>query len=141
MPLSSSSPSSSSKTMLAYHIPSPGAPGELTTTSIPSPLPHEALIRVHRAGVCNTDLEILKGYMGFSGVLGHEFVGTVEECESDPGLEGKRVCGDINLGCRSCRVCSGLYDGCCAKMSRNHCPNRTVLGILKKDGTMAEYLT
>jgi threonine dehydrogenase-like Zn-dependent dehydrogenase len=102
----------------------------------PTPKQDEALIRVLRAGVCNTDLEIMKGYMGFTGVLGHEFVGVVVESSSDESLIGKRVCGDINLACADCNVCSLHTD-----RSRNHCPNRTVLGIMNKDGTMAEFLT
>lgn len=98
----------------------------------PAPLPGEALVRVRLAGICATDLEIVKGYMGFKGVLGHEFTGVVEECE-DKDLVGRRVTGEINLGCGSCRWCaSGV---------RNHCPDRRVLGILGKDGVFAEYVT
>jgi threonine dehydrogenase-like Zn-dependent dehydrogenase len=90
------------------------------------------------AGVCNTDLEIMKGYMGFAGVLGHEFVGEVVECSSQPELVGKRVVGEINLACcgDACATCAG--GGVAA---RNHCPTRTVLGILGKSGTHAEFLT
>ena len=136
-------------TMLAYLIPKPGDKhGEVQRIPIPTPSPNFALIKVLRAGVCNTDLEILQGYMGFHGVLGHEFVGRVVEINTaDESIKSKfmnkRVCGDINVGCASCHVCnneSGL-DACCSMMSRNHCPNRTVLGILNKNGTMAEYLT
>lgn len=98
----------------------------------PRPAPGEALIRVILAGICNTDLEITQGYMGFQGVLGHEFVGRVESCE-DPAWVGKRVVGEINLPCRECRFCrAGLG---------NHCPFRAVLGILHKDGCFAECLT
>ena len=100
-------------------------------------------MRVLRAGICNTDLEIMKGYMGFSGVLGHEFVGIVEQFAEEGvpeqqrrRLAGKRVVGDINLACAECSVCARRND-----RSRNHCPTRTVLGILAKDGTFAEYLT
>jgi threonine dehydrogenase-like Zn-dependent dehydrogenase len=112
-----------------------------------------ALIKVLRAGVCNTDLEILQGYMGFTGVLGHEFVGIVEEVKGSNNLDqdwvGKRVCGDINVACcdsGKCRVCRDADQNqfikcCCPNMARNHCPNRTVLGILKRDGCMAEYIT
>jgi threonine dehydrogenase-like Zn-dependent dehydrogenase len=83
----------------------------------------------------------MKGYMGFSGILGHEFVGVVESLAAGSvgvgaSLIGKRVVGDINLSCAACGVCSVGDD-----RSRNHCPNRTVLGILAKDGTFAEYLT
>ncbi len=98
----------------------------------PAPLNDEALVRVTAAGVCATDLEIIKGYMGFKGVLGHEFVGVVEEC-GEMGLTGRRVAGEINIPCGTCRFCKeGLG---------NHCPSRGVLGILNKDGAFAEYLT
>jgi threonine dehydrogenase-like Zn-dependent dehydrogenase len=138
-------------TMLAYMIPNAGDNhGEVRRIPIPIPAKSFALVRVLRAGVCNTDLEILQGYMGFHGVLGHEFVGRVVEVNTeDNELKSKwmnqRVCGDINVGCAGCDVCHnamGLDDrtGCC-QMSRNHCPNRTVLGILNHNGTMAEYLT
>lgn len=92
----------------------------------------EALVRVTRAGICATDLEIVKGYMGYTGVLGHEFTGVVEGC-ADPGLVGKRVVGEINIGCGRCRWCE--------KGLSNHCPNRVVLGILDHDGAFADYVT
>lgn len=103
--------------------------------STPEPGPGEALVRVTLAGICNTDIEIARGYMGFAGVLGHEFVGVVEAChdEQHRGLVGKRVVGEINLGCGRCKRCR--HD-----LSR-HCPHRTVLGILGKDGALAERLT
>lgn len=137
------------KTMLAFAIPNPGDTfGKVMRLPKPSPDgPGYALIRVLRAGVCNTDLEILQGYMGFHGVLGHEFVGMVEEVNADKATQqtwiGKRVCGDINVGCGSCSVCNNAdnLDQRCSRMSRNHCPNRSVLGILKRNGTMAEYIT
>lgn len=94
--------------------------------------PGEALIRLLRAGVCSTDLELVKGYMGFRGVLGHEFVGRVEEAE-DASWVGRRVVGTINLGCRRCAVCLGR--------GAEHCPQRTVLGIVQRDGAFADYLT
>ncbi len=98
----------------------------------PRRLSGEALVRVAKAGVCATDTQLIWGYMGFRGVLGHEFVGVVEECD-DPKLKGKRVTGEINIGCGYCRLCrEGL---------KNHCPIRTVLGIKSKDGAFAEYLT
>ncbi len=103
---------------------------------VPEPVPGEALVRVHLAGICNTDLEILKGYAGFSGTLGHEFVGMVEQVEdADPQWIGRRVVGEINIGCYEpgCSWCHGGLD--------RHCPNRRVLGIQEKDGCMAEYLT
>jgi threonine dehydrogenase-like Zn-dependent dehydrogenase len=100
------------------------------------PLPQlahdEALIRLSLAGICATDLEIVKGYAGFTGVVGHEFVGVVEQC-AEVEWVGQRVVGTINLGCRSCSVC--LADG------PEHCPNRTTLGIRGKDGAFADYLT
>ncbi len=100
---------------------------------VPEPSPDEALVRVLAAGICSTDLEIAKGYMGFRGVPGHEFVGLVQRCAVDEGLEGKRVVGEINAGCGRCTFCrSGL---------KNHCPDRTVLGILNRDGAFSDYLT
>lgn len=98
----------------------------------PAPKPGEALVRVSLAGICNTDLELARGYMGFSGVLGHEFVGVVERAE-DAALLGRRVVGEINLACGKCAYCR---DGL-----KNHCPDRSVLGILGKDGAFAEFLT
>jgi len=104
----------------------------LTDYLVPEPGENEALIRVTCAGICNTDLEIVKGYMNFKGVPGHEFVGVVERC-GNKALEGKRVVGEINLSCGNCLYCkSGL---------RNHCYNRSVLGILGKDGAFADYVT
>lgn len=96
----------------------------------------EALIRVRLAGICATDLEIVKGYVaGFRGVLGHEFVGRVEAVHHQVDSEwiGRRVVGTINIGCRHCAVC--LNTG------PEHCPQRTVLGIYDKDGAFADYLT
>lgn len=94
--------------------------------------PNEALIRVTLGGICSTDLEIVKGYTPFEGVLGHEFVGVVEEAD-EAGWTGRRVVGTINLGCRRCAVCLG--DG------PEHCPQRTVLGIHSKDGVFADWVT
>jgi threonine dehydrogenase-like Zn-dependent dehydrogenase len=83
------------------------------------------------AGICNTDLEIVRGYMDFSGVPGHEFVGDVVEA-TDPFWIGKRVVGGINCPCLTCEICQeGLG---------NHCPQRTVLGIHNRNGAFAEYL-
>jgi threonine dehydrogenase-like Zn-dependent dehydrogenase len=98
----------------------------------PVPPPGEALVRVRLAGICNTDLEIVRGYMGFRGVLGHEFVGTVEEAE-DRSLIGQRVVGEINAYCGECPTCQAGRP--------THCPNRTTLGIWGRDGAFAEYLT
>lgn len=92
----------------------------------------EARLRMVCAGVCNTDLEIARGYMGFSGVLGHEFVAEVSECE-DPAWLGARVVGGINCGCGGCERCRAGRG--------NHCASRTVLGILGRNGTFAEEFT
>jgi threonine dehydrogenase-like Zn-dependent dehydrogenase len=99
---------------------------------VPAPPPGESLVRVRMAGICGTDLEMLQGYMGFSGVPGHEFVGEVAQTGT-PALAGRRVVGEINAACRQCELCD-------AGLGR-HCPNRTVLGILRRDGTFAEYLS
>ena len=99
---------------------------------VPEPGADEALIRVTLAGICNTDIEITKGYMGFKGIPGHEFVGSVETCNSR-ALTGKRVVGEINLGCGTCSYCRIHL--------QNHCPHRSVLGIVNKDGVFAEYVT
>ena len=102
----------------------------------PAPQKGEALIRVTLAGICNTDYEITKGYMGYVGVLGHEFVGVVEEVNGDDkSLVGKRVVAEISYGCEdpNCEWC--------AKKNYRHCPNRHTIGIWKKDGCMAEYIT
>lgn len=100
----------------------------------PVPKKGEALIKIIMAGICNTDYEITKGYMGYKGILGHEFVGIVEEINDyDKTLLGKRVVGEINNGCEECDLChQGL---------QRHCFNRQTLGIWKKDGCFAEYLT
>jgi threonine dehydrogenase-like Zn-dependent dehydrogenase len=92
----------------------------------------EALVRVLLAGVCNTDLEIVRGYAGFEGTLGHEFVGVVESAPGDSSLEGKRVVGEINAGCGLCELCRAG--------DPRHCPRRTVLGIVGRDGAFAEFL-
>ncbi len=92
----------------------------------------EALIRVSLAGICNTDLEIVRGYAGFSGTLGHEFVGVVESCE-DRSWIGQRVVGEINIGCGACDVCRND--------DARHCPSRRTVGIRSRDGAFAEYLS
>lgn len=93
---------------------------------------NEALIRVTKSGICNTDLEIIRGYAGFSGTIGHEFVGIVEESSEKKWL-GKRVVGEINAGCGICELCLGG--------DSRHCPNRTVLGIHGRNGCHAEFVT
>ena len=94
----------------------------------PRPREGEVLVRVECAGVCETDLQLIKGYMGFRGVLGHEFVGVAE---SGP-LQGRRVVGEINCACGVCATClAGLG---------THCPHRTVLGILNHDGAFADLI-
>lgn len=103
--------------------------------------PGEALIKVLQAGICNTDLEVTRGYLTFQGVLGHEFVGIVEAVHEGPGaspptyLIGKRVVGEINAACHRTDC---VY---CQQNMFTHCPNRTTLGILNRDGAFAEYLT
>jgi threonine dehydrogenase-like Zn-dependent dehydrogenase len=92
----------------------------------------EALVRVLKSGICNTDLEIVKGYANFRGTIGHEFVGVVEEAKNAEHLIGKRVVGEINAGCGVCDLCK--------KDDSRHCPNRTVLGIVGRDGAHAEFL-
>lgn len=97
----------------------------------PIPDDGDTLIKVRQAGICSTDLEITKGYMGFHGVLGHEFVG---EVVSSPNKDfiGQRVVGEINIVCGRCDLClSGLS---------THCRNRTVLGILNHDGAFADLV-
>jgi alcohol dehydrogenase len=99
------------------------------------PLPRregEALVRVRSSGVCATDLEILKGYMGFRGVLGHEWVGVVAEADDRTWI-GRRVVGEINVACGQCSLCR--------RNLPTHCTERTVLGISGRDGAFAEYLS
>lgn len=92
---------------------------------------HSALIRVHLAGICSTDLQIFKGYMGFQGVPGHEFIGEVSE--GPDSLCGKRVVGEINFACGRCEYCRrGLG---------RHCSDRSVMGILGADGAFAEFVS
>jgi len=95
----------------------------------------EALVRVTLSGICNTDLEIARGYAGFQGTLGHEFVGVVEALPKSVFtrvLPGQRVVGEINAGCGSCDLCRAG--------DPRHCPRRTVLGIVARDGAHAEFL-
>ena len=98
----------------------------------PVPPPGEALVRVSVAGVCNTDLELVRGYYPYAGVPGHEFVGTVEEARGAPELIGRRVVGEINAACGACPTCRAGR--------RTHCEKRTVLGILARSGAFATHL-
>ncbi len=118
----------------------------LSVRDIPGPIADgEALVRVTLSGICNTDLEIARGYAGFEGTLGHEFVGVIEEVSAgaQPSLPaghrhpagptpGTRVVGEINAGCGEC--------GLCRSGDSRHCPTRTVLGIVGRDGAHAEFL-
>ena len=97
---------------------------------LPEPPPGEVRVRVLRAGICNTDVELIRGYYPYTGVLGHEFVGVVEE--GPKHLGGKKVVGEINAVCGRCAACR------CGR--RSHCSERTVLGIVKRHGAFAEYL-
>jgi len=96
------------------------------------PAPGEALVRVSLAGVCNTDLELVRGYYPFAGVPGHEFVGRVEAAPGSPEWEGRRVVGAINASCGSCATC--------VRGHASHCERRTVLGIAGRDGAFATHL-
>lgn len=98
----------------------------------PRRAPGESLVRVMLAGICATDCEIVKGYMGYRGIPGHEFVGVVEESDTRE-LLGRRVVGEINCPCGKCTLCAAGLG--------NHCAERSVLGILHRDGAFAEHLT
>ena len=99
----------------------------------PTPADGEAVVRVIQAGICATDLQLVQGYMGFQGVPGHEFVGIVDKAPHHPDLIGKRVVGEINAACRVCPVCQA------GRLT--HCPHRTTLGIDRRDGAFADFLT
>ncbi|MCK5439779.1 MAG: alcohol dehydrogenase catalytic domain-containing protein [Gemmatimonadetes bacterium] len=107
--------------------------GGLKVRDVPAPDPPagEARVKVRRAGICNTDLELVRGYYPFTGVLGHEFVGVVETGPDE--LMGRRVVGEINAVCGSCRACR--------EDRKTHCEHRTVLGIVGRHGAFAEYFT
>ena len=105
----------------------------LQVREVPEPeTPGEALIRIRTAGICSTDLELVKGYYPFTGVLGHEFVGEVMQCD-EPAWVGQRVVGEINVTCGNCESC--LHG------RPTHCENRSVLGIANRDGVFAGYTT
>src|SRR5262244_3364900 len=106
---------------------------QLSLADVPKPQADgEVVVRVTMSGICNTDLEIARGYAGFEGTLGHEFVGVVEDAPNNAALIDKRVVGEINAGCGQCKLCR--------TGDPRHCPNRTVLGIHGRDGAHAEYL-
>lgn len=113
---------------------------KLHVADIPQPeAGGEALVRVTLSGICNTDLEIARGYAGFTGTLGHEFVGVIEEVsatqtilDNESLIPGQRVVGEINAGCGYCNLCQ--------TGDSRHCPNRTVLGIVNRDGAHADFL-
>lgn len=110
--------------------------GPTVVSDYPIPLPRagEARIRVSVAGICATDLQLLAGYKGgYRGVLGHEFVGIVDAAPAHEAWIGKRVVGELNIGCGHCELCRrGLA---------KHCRERESLGIIGRDGAFAEYLT
>ncbi len=106
--------------------------GRLQLADVPTPqADSEATVRIIKSGICGTDLELVKGYSGFTGTPGHEFVGVVESSD-DSDLIGKRVVGEINAGCGACDLCK--------TGDSRHCPSRTVLGIVGRDGAHAEFL-
>src|SRR5262245_37862276 len=106
---------------------------KISLRDIPQPRkPNEALIKIRKAGICSTDLELVKGYYPYTGVLGHEFVGEVLEAQ-DVRWIGQRVVGEINAVCNECEQCLNGRP--------THCEKRTVLGIVNRDGTFAEYTT
>jgi threonine dehydrogenase-like Zn-dependent dehydrogenase len=102
-----------------------------TDLPVPEPPSGEVLVRVVRAGICNTDLELIRGYYPYTGILGHEFVGMVEQ--GPEPLLNQRVVGEINAVCGQCQFCQSGQS--------THCENRTVLGIVNRNGAFAEYLT
>jgi len=116
--------------MLAVHLES----GTVSVRTVPKPERPAgfALLRLIVAGICNTDLELQRGYYGFAGIPGHEFVAEVVEADNHE-LIGRRVVGEINLACGHCEWCQ--------KGMGRHCPNRTVLGIVKQPGAFQEFFT
>src|SRR5580693_4993567 len=116
--------------MLAVHLQTGRV--EVRSQPLPRIAKRFARIRLLAAGICSTDLELQRGYYGFSGTPGHEFVGEVTEAE-DKHWVGKRVAGEINLACGDCKWCARGWG--------RHCPHRTVLGIVKHPGAFREFLT
>ena len=114
--------------MRALHF--DGTRARVTDVPLPEPGEDSAIVRVNLAGICNTDLELVQGYMDFRGVLGHEFVGVVDE--GPPEWHGQRVVGEISFACQSCDMCQ-------ANLQR-HCPSRRVMGINDADGAFAEFV-
>ncbi|MDH3883833.1 MAG: alcohol dehydrogenase catalytic domain-containing protein [Desulfobacterales bacterium] len=98
----------------------------------PEPLAGEALVKVRLAGICGTDLELVKGYYPFSGIPGHEFVGEIVKAPAEPHREGQRVVGQINITCGRCPACLAARP--------THCEKRSVLGIKDRYGAFADYL-
>jgi threonine dehydrogenase-like Zn-dependent dehydrogenase len=109
-------------------------PGSIALQDVPAPEPNaECRVRVRMAGMCGTDLQLLEGYADFRGIPGHEFVGVVESSPSDDAAwVGKRVVGEINIGCRRCEWCAAGV--------KEHCVSRTVVGIRGRDGAFADLL-
>ena len=114
--------------MLAVHLENGAVSAR--EISVPERPPGFALLRLMVAGICNTDLELQRGYYGFAGIPGHEFVAEVAAADT-PSLVGRRVVGEINLACHACEWC--------ARDLGRHCPNRTVLGIVNQPGAFQEY--
>src|SRR5262245_24467297 len=120
----------SGRSMLAVHLQNRRV--DVRTVRRPKRAAGFALIRLLTGGICNTDLELQRGYYGFAGIPGHEFVGEVVAADN-PNLLARRVVGEINLACRNCEWCRrGLG---------RHCPSRTVLGIVRHPGAFREFLT
>jgi len=106
---------------------------KISLRNVPQPRKaDEALVKIRKAGICSTDLELVKGYYPYTGILGHEFVGEVVEAD-DASWTGQRVVGEINVVCNECEQCLNGRS--------THCEKRTVLGIVNRDGTFAEYTT
>ncbi len=104
----------------------------IKTFCLPVPADNEALVRVTMAGICNTDMEIARGYADHKGIPGHEWTGIVVSCPKEPGLCKSRVVADINIGCMECHTCKTL--------GPRHCPQRKVIGIRGRDGAFAQYI-